>query len=311
MISVIICTYNREKFLYSALQHVADNEAAYKQYEIILVDNNSTDRTKEECQRFTQDYPEVQFHYYLETKQGLSHARNRGIKESHGDILVFLDDDSFVQPDYLKNVQLQMDKHPEAMAFGGKITPRFESGTTPAWLCKWNYSWVSAIDKGDDVTPFIGNSYPIGANMGFRKECLDRIGEFNTELGRNKKNLMAGEEKDLFNQMKEKQMPILYFPDIAVEHVIPEKRTTKEYIVKMAYGIGLSERLRCLKLGKPALFKRHLAELFKWGATFVLWISYLLRLRPIVGNMLILFRWHVTRGLLAKKTQSQEAFTTN
>lgn len=300
MLSIIICTYNRDKYLYDALRHIASNDFPTEEYEIVLVNNNSTDQTENECQKFIKNFPLVSFHYFLEKKQGLSHARNRGIQESKGDILVFLDDDSFVKPNYLHNLQLQLNKHHEAMAFGGKITPRFESGVAPKWLCRWNYSWLSAIDKGDNVIPFDGNSYPIGANMGFRKECLVRIGEFNTELGRNKNNLMGGEEKDLINRIKELQMPILYFPDIEVEHVIPEKRTTKDYIIKMAYGIGLSERLRCLKLGKTALLKRHLTECFKWAATLVLWIGYALQFRPIVGNMLVLFRWHVTKGLHTK-----------
>ncbi len=300
MLSVIICTYNREKFLYDALSHVAQNDFPHENYEIVLVNNNSTDSTESECQRFANDYTEVQFRYFVETKQGLSHARNRGIDESRGDILVFLDDDSFVRPDYLSNLEKQMNQHPEAMAFGGKITPLFESGETPKWLCKWTYSWVSAIDLGNKVVPFEGNAYPIGANMGFRKNCLDQCGNFNTELGRSKKNLMAGEEKDLFNRLKENNMPILYFPDIHVEHVIPPQRTTRDYIVRMGQGVGMSERLRCLKIGKSALWKRYFSELIKWGASFVLWFYYLICFRPVVGNMLILFRWNVTKGLVGK-----------
>lgn len=300
MISVIICTYNRDKFLYDALQHVAANKFPYDDYEIVLVNNNSTDNTESECLRFQKDFPDVQFRYFVETKQGLSHARNRGIDESLGDILVFLDDDSFVKPDYLHNLQQQMDTHPEAMAFGGKITPRFETGETPKWLCKWTYSWVSAIDKGEEVVPFEGSSYPIGANMGFRKICLDKCGNFNTELGRTKKNLMGGEEKDIFNRVKANDMLILYFPDILVEHVIPPQRTTKDYIIKMGQGIGMSERLRCLKIGKKALWKRYFSELVKWGASFVLWFYYLICFRPVVGNMLVLFRWNVTKGLVKK-----------
>ena len=299
MFSVIICTYNRDKYLYDALQHVAVNDFPTEDYEIVLINNNSTDRTEAECQRFESDFPYVKFRYFVETKQGLSHARNRGIKESKGDILVFLDDDSFVKPDYLHNLQRQLNEHPEASAFGGKITPLFESGETPKWLCRWNLSWVSAIDKGASVVPFKGNSYPIGANMGFRKECFDQIGDFNTELGRNKQNLLAGEEKDLFNRMKERQMSILYFPDIEVEHVIPEKRTTKDFIVKMAYGIGLSECLRCKKIGNSAIIKRYFSELFKWIASLGLWVIYAICFRPIVGNMLLLFRWNVTKGLFS------------
>ena len=130
MFSLIICTYNRDKFLYDTLLHVVANNFPTDNYEIVLVNNNSTDNTEQECERFKADFPDVQFRYFVETKQGLSHARNRGIIESRGDVLVFLDDDSFVKPDYLRNLQKQMDDHPEAMAFGGKITPRFETGET-------------------------------------------------------------------------------------------------------------------------------------------------------------------------------------
>lgn len=300
MLSIIICTYNRDQFLYDALRHVAVNDFPTEEYEIVLVNNNSTDTTESECQRFAADFPQVQFRYFVETKQGLSHARNRGIDESHGDVLVFLDDDSFVKPEYLSNLKNQLEKHPEAMAFGGKISPLFETGETPQWLCKWTYSWVSAIDKGENVVPFEGNSYPIGANMGFRKACLEQCGNFNTELGRSKKNLMAGEEKDLFNRLKEKNMPILYFPDIQVEHVIPPKRTTRDYIVRMGQGVGMSERLRCLKIGKKALWKRYFSECIKWAASLVLWVRYAIAFRPVVGNMLVLFRWNVTKGLVGK-----------
>ncbi len=274
MISLIICTYNRDKFIYQTLQHIADNNFDRSEFEIVLVNNNCTDNTDAECKRFANEHSDIDFRYFVETKQGLSHARNRGIDESRGDILVFLDDDAFVRGDYMQVLRRQMEQHPEAMAFGGKITPLFESGEEPAWLGKWTYSWVSAIDKGSSVVPFEGNSYPIGANMGFRKECIDACGKFNTELGRSKKNLMGGEEKDIFNRVKEKNYAILYFPDLEVQHVIPPQRTTKEYIKKMALGIGVSERLRTLRISKFSYLQRIVNEMVKWGGgcCYLSWI---------------------------------------
>lgn len=298
MISIIICTYNREKYLYDALRHVATNVFPTESYEIVLVNNNSTDNTAEECKRFAIDFPKVDFRYFVETNQGLSHARNRGISESRGDILVFLDDDSFVKPDYLTNLHHNLMNHPEVMAFGGKITPLFESGETPKWLSKWTYSWVSAIDKGNDIMPFEGNSYPIGANMGFRKDCIDQCGLFNTELGRSKKNLMGGEEKDLFNRVKEKGFKILYFPDIEVEHVIPPQRTTKDYIKRLGKGIGTSEKLRTLNISKGKYVKRLSMELVKWGGSVALFLRFALLGQFTKGSMLLVFRWNVTKGLL-------------
>ncbi len=300
MLSVIICTYNRDKFLYDALRHVAVNIFPTEEYEIILVNNNSTDTTESECQRFASDFPQVQFRYFVEIKQGLSYARNRGIDESRGDVLLFLDDDSFVKPEYLSNLKKQLEKHPEAMAFGGKITPLFETGKEPEWLSKWTYSWVSAIDKGSEVVLFEGNSYPIGANMGFRRKCIDVCGYFNTELGRSKKNLLGGEEKDIFNRLKEKGFKILYFPDIEVEHVIPPNRTTDDYIKRMGQGIGISEKLRTLNISKSQYLKRLCMEIVKWGGSVILFIKFVLCGNYAKGSKLLLFRWNVTKGLLTR-----------
>lgn len=297
MISIIVCTYNREKFILSTLERIANNSCPKEGYEVVLVNNNSTDNTETLCQQFHTEHPDVNFRYFLETQQGLSYARNRGIREAQGDILVFLDDDSFVEPDYIQNLQQQMDTHPDAMAYGGKISPLFESGEAPKWLSKWTYSWVSAIDMGNEVILFEGKKYPIGANMGFRRACIEQIGDFNTQLGRTKKNLMGGEEKDIFNRAHDKGFKIYYFPNIQVQHVIPPARTTKDYIVRMGHGVGMSEQLRCKNLGGNALCKRKCSELVKWCATLVLYVFYALQGRLAVSNMLVTFRKNVTKGL--------------
>ncbi len=298
MFSIIVCTYNRDKYLYSALQCIAENGYPTDAYEIVLVNNMSTDNTESECQRFQNDYPTVEFRYFVETQQGLSFARNRGIKESRGEILLFLDDDSYIQPNYLINLQHQLETFPNADAFGGKIDPVFESGEPPKWLSKWNYSWVSAIDMGDKVCPFEGKAFPIGANMGISKTMLSKIGVFNTELGRSKKNLMGGEEKDLFERIRQQGGNIYYFPDVVVQHVIPPSRTTKDYVKRLGEGVGRSERIRTLGKSKWKYLKRLFSELVKWGGTTVLWLGFALKGQFEKGNILFTFRRRVTSGLL-------------
>lgn len=300
MLSLIVCTYNRDKYLYGALQCIAENGFPTEAYEIVLVNNMSTDNTEAECKRFENDYPNVDFRYFVETNQGLSFARNRGIKESQGETLVFLDDDSYIQEGYLDHLQQQLKAHPEADAFGGKILPVFESGEAPKWLSKWNYSWVSAIDMGDKVCPFKGKAFPIGANMGIRRSMLSEIGLFNTQLGRNKKNLMGGEEKDLFERIRNHGGNIYYFPDVVVHHVIPPTRTTKEYIMRIGEGVGKSERIRTLSISKSKYLGRLFSELVKWGGTFVLWLGFAITGQFEKGNILIAFRRKVTSGLLKK-----------
>ena len=300
MLSIIVCTYNRDKYLHSALRCIAENGFPTEAYEIVLVNNMSTDNTEAECKRFEHGFPNVNFRYFVETNQGLSHARNRGIEESRGETLLFLDDDSYIQQDYLKNLQKQLNGHPDADTFGGKIDPIFESGETPKWLSKWNYSWVSAIDLGEKVCQFKGKAFPIGANMGIRKAMLDKIGVFNTQLGRSKKNLMGGEEKDLFERIRQQGGNIYYFPDVVVHHVIPPSRTTKDYVKRLGEGVGMSERIRTLGVSKWKYIKRLFSECIKWVGTIILWIGFGLKGQFEKGNILFTFRRKVTSGLLKK-----------
>ena len=297
MISLVICTYNRVAYLGSALEKIAANKVPECGYEVVLVDNNSTDGTEEVCQAFGESHPEVKFRRFLETAQGLSFARNRGIREAQGDIIVFLDDDSMVEQDYLQKLEKYCQDYPQAAAFGGCIHPLFESGSEPDWLCKWTYSWFSAIDLGPQAKEFT-SGYPIGANMGFRRSALDTAGVFNTSLGRTLKNLMGGEEKDIFDRIAAAGLHIWYFPDLKVGHVIPESRTTKDYIISFAKGVGLSERVRCKAVGSRKFLCRVISEGVKWCATILLWFVYSFKGRPQCGNMLVLFRHYVTRGLL-------------
>lgn len=297
MLSFIICTYNREKYIYECLSRLAKNTVK-KDWEVVLVNNNSTDNTAAECERFVKDFPNIHYRYFVETQQGLSYARNRGIAEAKGNWLVFLDDDAMVESDYIENLQSHLKQHPEAAAFGGQIEPLFEDGE-PAWYSKWSMGFVSAIDRGNTVHVFPDNKFPIGANMGIKREVIGKVGKFNTELGRTGNNLLAGEEKDLFNRIRKAGGIILYFPNIGVRHCIPLKRTTKEFIAILGEGVGQSEKLRTRHLGELSYCMRLLTECIKWCATIVIWLYYTIQGHRPKGDILVLFRCNVTKGLLA------------
>ncbi|MBR6458315.1 MAG: glycosyltransferase family 2 protein [Bacteroidales bacterium] len=297
MISVIICTYNRERYIGEALKRVAKTK--YREYEIILVDNNSTDGTAQIVKDFIKANPGVPIKYFLETKQGLSNARNRGMEEANGDVFVFLDDDSLVQGDYLKTLDDYLTLNPQADAFGGRIEPLFDECPRPKWLCRWSMGWVSALDMGDSVREFEGKAFPIGANMGVRRAIAEKAGPFNPDLGRKGGNMDAGEEKDMFRRIRAAGGTIWYFPELRVQHVIPEKRTTLEYVDRFADGVGISERRRTKADGTYT--KRLLSEAVKWCGTIVLFFWYLITFRPVCGATLVRFRAHVTRKLLSSE----------
>ncbi len=296
MISIIICTYNRQDILQKTLAEFSLQSASENDYEIVLINNNSPDDTEAVCSDFTGKHPAIHFNYIMEMNQGLSYARNRGVKEAKGEILVFLDDDAFIMKDYVKNLKAFFQTHPDAMLAGGRIFPYFES-ERPQWMSRFLLSITSSIDKGNQICLFKGRSYPIGANMIFKRKIFDDFGLFDVQLGRRGDNMEAAEEKDLFLRVKKAGIPIYYLPDVSVRHWVPDKRLTDEYFSRQAYGIGYSEKVRANNISSMEYLKSCGREIFKWGATFILFLAYALCFQFSKACKLVEFRWKISQGL--------------
>ena len=297
MISAVISTYNRDKYLTGVLDSLLKQSLSYDQFEIVLVNNNSTDQTEIISKAFEAQHPEVNFLYFVEKNQGLSHARNRGILESKGDYIAFVDDDAYLCKDYLKEVVEYMDAQSETDAIGGKILLQFE-GTRPKWANKYLDPLWAAYNAGEEIVLFKNDSYPIGCNMAFRSSVFEKIGNFNVNLGRVGKNLAGGEEKDMFMRMYQKNMKVAYLPKAYVYHNIPESRMTKEFIRKQAIGVGASERIRSKEQGS---FGRSVVkELIKWVGSFGLFLRYSIKGQFAKARMIIQFRAWVSYGLFKK-----------
>lgn len=294
-ISVIVCTYNRERYIGKCLEHLHRQHADKKLYEVIIVDNNSTDQTPEICKAAVANYTETTFRYFFEPIQGHSQSRNRGIRESKGNIIAFLDDDAFTNPDYISNLNGFFFSHPEVIAIGGKIIPVYE-GDPPAWMSKYLLPLVAAQDMGNRPKKFTGRKFPIGANMAFRKQAFKQYGFFNTDLGRKGSGLEGGDEKDVFDRLKQNNEMIFYVPNVVVEHIIPPKRVELSYIRGLGIGVGTSERKRIRESGK--IMNKIIEELYKSAGTGILALLYFLRGRFSAGVMIIKFRFWVIRGLI-------------
>ena len=300
MLSVIICTYNRDKYIYCVLKSLAENTLPHDRYEIVLVDNNCTDNTRSECDRFKQDFPDVVFRYFVETNQGLSYARNRGIQESAGDVLVYVDDDALVNKEYLRTYADFFDRMPEIEAAGGPIIPQYET-EEPDWMSHFTKALITGYKYlGSKEKEFPKNDYPGGGNAAYRASVFEKIGLFNVELGRKGDSLVGAEEKDIFDKMTTLGMRFFYLPNAILYHLIPEKKLSKDYFDRLTYSIGKSERMRTLKIGKGKYLKRVVSEMVKWAASIVLCIGHTLTCHPKRGWKLIQFRWNVTKGLLGK-----------
>ena len=300
MLSLIICTYNREKYIYNVLKSIALNDYPQDNYEIVLINNNCTDNTKAECDRFRNDFPKVNFHCFNESRQGLSHARNCGIKNSQGDIFVYVDDDALVNEEYLRSYADFFASHPDIDAAGGPIIPQYET-EEPTWMSPIIKALLTGYKYlGNQPKEFPKNDYPGGGNAAYRSSVFDKVGLFNVELGRKGDSLVGAEEKDIFDKMTTLGMRFFYLPSAILYHLIPEKKLSQEYFNRLSYSIGKSERIRTKQISKAKYTKRLLSEGFKWIATIVLSLGYTLTLAPAKGWKLIQFRWNVTKGLLGK-----------
>lgn len=295
-ISVIICTYNRVQFLPQTFEALAAQTLSPDNFEILVVDNNSRDNTPDVCLDFKQNNRTFNFRYIPEYQQGLSYARNRGIGEAQGDLLVFIDDDAFPEKEYLHHILLFFESTPDAAAAGGRIFPLFES-KRPAWMPDILISLVSAIDLGDNVCLF-KKKFPIGANMIFRKTTIEKYGQFNINLGRRGDNLEGAEEKDLFFRIMAAGEKVYYIPDAIVHHVIPDKRLTFDFFRRQAIGIGYSEKVRARNISSATYFKSLFKEALKWGVSWLMCFYYCFTLRFSMGWRLLIFRWYVSKGLL-------------
>lgn len=298
MLTAIICTYNRAKYIGNLLESIAANDLPKNEYEILLVDNNCTDNTREICEAFAAAHKDVLFRYVVEPEQGLSAARNKGIKEAKGDSIVYIDDDALVDAHYLRSYAEWFDSHPETMACGGPIEPLYETAE-PSWMTPFTKALLTAwMNYGDKVREYPKGRYPGGGNAAYRKEVFDKVGLFNTALGRKGGNLMGSEEKDIFDKMHALNMQILYMPTPVLHHCIPQAKLEKDYFDRLTLQIGISERQRTLAIGKGKYLKRLFSECIKWCGTIVLLCGYTISFHPVKGWKLIQFRCNVTRGLL-------------
>lgn len=300
MLTAIICTYDRAKYIGNLLGSIAANDLPTADYEILLVDNNCTDDTHQICLDFAAMHPEVNFRYTHEKEQGLSAARNRGIKEAKGDILVYIDDDALVDNHYLRDYAEWFEQHPETMACGGPILPLYKT-REPEWMTPYTRALLTAwMDYGNKVREYPQGRFPGGGNAAYRKCVFEQVGLFNTSLGRKSGNLMGSEEKDIFDKMHSLGMQVLYLPTPVLHHIIPQYKLEQDYFNRLTLQIGKSERERTLATSRTKYLSRIFSELIKWAGTIVLWCGYCLQGTPAKGNKLILFRKNVTKGLLGR-----------
>ena len=226
-VSIIVCTYNRAKSLRETLQALCNLEIPSDlETEIIVVDNNSQDCTRLIVNEFSNRTPFIR--YEFEGEQGLSNARNRGLRSSRGNLILFTDDDVLPEADWVIKTLNGMRKY-DADACGGFIAPLFEA-PPPHWLTPRFYGFLAIKnDRSDDYVIQHASDAPFGANMAFKREVFERVGEFDTSRGRKGKVLASGEDGEMFERILAAKMTGVFLGQSRVHHKVEAYRLTKRY----------------------------------------------------------------------------------
>ena len=207
--------------------------------ELVVVDNNSTDSTRGVVQE-SQKRLEKPLGYVFEPRPGLSFGRNKGIEAACGKIIAFVDDDVYFKEDWLKEMGSTFDRHPEVDCVGGNSIPVFEA-PRPDWLTDHFAMLYGSTLSGDTEKRMIFPEHPFGVNMAFRREVFERVGCFNTRLGRIKNSLLSNEEKELFYRIDRAGMHTHYSPKAVVYHRVPKDRMNQQWILRRVFWQGISK----------------------------------------------------------------------
>jgi len=283
--SVIISTYTIERFsdVIKCLNSIENQ--TQKPHEILLV----LDPVDSLVEFYKENVKNAKI--VVSENFGLSSARNRGIMESRGDIIAFIDDDAWAERDWIERMARNFEDE-NVFGVGGKIIPVFDS-KRPRWLAE-ELDWIvgctyKGMKEGETRNP-------IGANMAFRREAFEMAGFFRTEVGRYGKKLLGSEETEFCLRLKKSKpdAKIIFDPSAIVYHRVPKNRCRLGYALKRAYYEGYTKAIlsREFDLGVEKEYMKGLIRSF---------LSNSLRLRLSKSLAIAIVVFSVAIGFISSK----------
>jgi glucosyl-dolichyl phosphate glucuronosyltransferase len=245
MLSIIVPTRNRADLLQLALQSLQSQTLSSDLFEVLVIDNGSTDNTKQVVTSFQQHSGNIR--YFFESTPGLHVGRHLGMKMAGSDILVYADDDIEAFPTWLEAIAESF-QDSEVVLVGGKNLPKFES-EPPEWILKmWEkdengnriLGSLSIIDLGNEkkeISPY----QVFGCNFSIRKSVLLEAGGFHPDAMPQELIKYRGDgETHVSRYIFAKRYKTIYHPKASVYHTVPSDRMTEEYFCRRAYNQGIS-----------------------------------------------------------------------
>lgn len=257
-LSVVVCTYNRSSLLPYCLQSLVDQTLDKELYEVLIINNNSSDDTQSIIDGFSRKASN--FRALSEPIQGLSHARNRGWKESKGKFIAYIDDDAKAIPEWCEKI-LDAFKTvtPEPVAVGGEIRPFYEKDP-PSWFTDDYEVMTWGKEAGFLQLPRAPNGFA-GSNMAFKRLILEEYGGFSSNYGMRGNKIGLGEETELFMRVYKDYPLFWYDPGAKIFHWVPIRNMRITYRLKRAYKSG---EATAYIYNRRVLTKQYLSQCMKF-----------------------------------------------
>ena len=239
--TVLICTYNRADYLGETLDSLAGCAASGFSWDVLVVDNNSSDDTRAVVESRVARFP-VRLRYLFEARQGKSNALNTGMTAANSIVIVFTDDDVKVADGWLNAAVRPLLERSDLDYTGGPVRPIW-TAPRPRWLDeRGNLGGPIAIkDHGPEPFCFEDQRHtPLGVNMAVRRGLIERVGGFRPDLGRNGKSLLGQEQAEFFYRTRAAGARGLYVPEMVLDHVVVASRLTRSYYRRWFYWKGVS-----------------------------------------------------------------------
>ncbi len=242
-LTVALCTHNHADRLARTLADLAHVKAPSQPWEFLVIDNASSDATPELLATTGWRPVGAEVRVIREEKLGLSNARNRAVLEANGDYLLFMDDDETPDPAWLSAYeQTMLAEQPDAL--GGRIEVLFEDGTRPPWLQDELLGFLGKLDHGE-ARWLTESATPIfGGNFAFRRNVFERIGNFDTRLGRQGAANIGGEDTEIYRRLLENRCRIRWVPDAIIYHRIQTPKLRRNYFLDLHFRQGRMEGAR-------------------------------------------------------------------
>jgi glycosyltransferase involved in cell wall biosynthesis len=239
--SVAICTYNRCQSLPKTLDSLVAMDKPEGAWELLVIDNNSSDQTAEIVQSYSNRLP---MKYIFEERQGLAHARNRALKECTGDLLIFTDDDVVVSKEWLCAYVAAASQYPAADYFGGRILPYWPQGR-PGWVKDESMPLIGGLlghyDLGSITRLYSENDmHPFGANFVLRRSLFERLPSFNPEFGVSGKTPGRGEEAEYFQRAHTQGSIGVYVGEALCLHAVNPDHLSLKFLYRFGVQKGLA-----------------------------------------------------------------------